>query len=370
VAHPDVLIVGGGVIGAATAFYLSAQGVKVTLLERRHDGGHASNASAAVLHPIEEPDAPDHIRKLSEASFAMFPELVDEIREITGIDSSLQQCGWLRVALLEAAADDLRARFRAAAPHGHVAEWLSPEDVWELEPSLSPAILAGIRLPAGAQLYAPAFLRGLLQGAAMRGAHIRTGVEVAALVTDGNAVTGVQLADGESIFAGHTVVAGGAWSAALLGRIGITVPVQPLRGQILSLHATPTPLKHVVFGADVYLAPKADGSTVVGATVEQAGFDDRLTGDGVNFLLLHGIRLAPILGSATFRRAWVGLRPASPDGLPILGPAGDWKQLSLATGHTMEGILLSPITGRLIAQLATGKAPDLPIEPFGLQRFA
>jgi glycine oxidase len=178
------------------------------------------------------------------------------------------------------------------------------------------------------------------------------------------------LGDGEPIHAGHTVVAGGAWTAALMDRLGISVPVKPVRGQILSLHATPPTLNQIVFGADVLLAPKADGSTVVGATYEHAGFDDRLTAEGMSFLLLHAIRTAPSLASATFRRAWVGLRPGSPDRMPILGPVRGWNQLSIATGHTTEGILLSPITGKLIAQSIVGDQLDLPIEPWSLGRFS
>jgi glycine oxidase len=183
-------------------------------------------------------------------------------------------------------------------------------------------------------------------------------------------VTGVRLTGGEVIAAGHVVVAGGAWSASLLERLGVEVPVRPIRGQILSLRATPPPLRHVVFCSDVYLAPKVDGSTLFGATYEDAGFDDRLTGVGISYLLLNGIRAAPAYANATFSGAWVGLRPASPDGMPILGAVPGWESLTLALGHSAEGILLSPITGHLIAQHVMNEAPDIELEPFGLQRFA
>jgi glycine oxidase len=249
------------------------------------------------------------------------------------------------------------------------AAWVEAPELRELEPALAPVVLAALFHPAGAQLYAPAYMQGLLQGAARRGATVRTGVEVASLETNGNGVTGVRLADGELIMAGHTVVAGGAWSPALLRGIGVRVPVHPMRGQVLSLHATPNPIRHVVFGTDYLLAPKVDGSIVVGATFEDAGFDDRLTADGVGALLSWATRVAPALSDATFRRAWVGIRPCTADAMPILGGVEPWTGLTIATGHDREGILHSPITGRLIAQMLTGAAMDMPIEPFGLSRF-
>jgi glycine oxidase len=368
-ARPDVLIVGGGVIGAATAFYLADLGVDVTLLERRHAGGHASVAAAAILHPIDEPDSTAPYRQFSRLSMAMFPGLVASIQELTGISASFEQAGWIRVASTGAEVEELRTRLSMAQGFGLEARWLDSAALREMEPALAVSDQAALFHPAGAQLYAPAYLQGLLQGAARRGAKIRTGIEVATLETDRQMVTGARLAGGESIAAGHTIVASGAWSAILLERIGIRIPIHPMRGQILSLYAVPPPIRHVVLGSDIMLAPKVDGSIVVGATYENAGFDDRLTADGVGGLLSGATLLAPVLGGATFRCAWVGLRPCTADDMPILGAIGSWTGLTIAAGHGREGILHSPITGKLIAQLVTGAALDMPLESFGLRRF-
>jgi glycine oxidase len=369
VSHHDVVVIGGGVIGTAIAYNLALQGVKATILERRHDGGHASMASAGMLHPIERPDSPAPFNQLSALSFALFPDLAADIHERTGVDIGLRRSGWLRVALTEADADELRARFHTAEERGQDATWLTAGEALALEPALSPAVLAGMLLPAGSQVYAPALLRGLTQASAALGATVRTGVDVAALLTRSDAVTGVRLSTGEHIEADHVVVAAGAWSARLLADLNVALPVVPVRGQILALHSTPAALHHIVFGADVYLAPKSDGSVVVGATYERVGFDDRLTAEGINFLLLHGTRAAPALANATFRAAWVGLRPGSPDGMPVLGNIAQWQNLTIATGHTAEGVLLSPITGRLMAQRILGEGLDMRIDAFGLDRF-
>jgi len=368
--HPDVVVVGCGVIGASIAYYLASGGAKVVILERGQAGGHASRASAGLLHPISDPDAPEAFRLLSDASFAMFSALVAAIREQTGIDAGLRQVGWLRVALQEAAADDLRARFRVAAPHGHLAEWLSPEEVWAMEPNLSTAAVAGLRLPAGAQVNARMLQQGLLEAAARRGAKLRIGAEAASFVVQTGAVAGVTLSDGEVVLGGHTVVAAGAWSAGLLNQLGLSTPVRPLRGQIILLQARPPqPLSQIVFCSDVYLSPQVDGSTILGATYEDVGFDDRPTAVGLSFLLLNGIRVAPAYANATFLEARIGLRPSSPDGMPILGAVPGWDGVSLAIGHSADGVLLSPITGLLIAQRVLGQSPDMSLEPFSLHRF-
>jgi glycine oxidase len=364
-ATADVVIIGGGVIGASIAFHLAERGVQVTLLERYRAGGHASRASAGLLHPITTPEIPEPLRALSAASFARFPELVARLREQSGIDPAYQTCGWLRVALGEEAVAALRTYLAA---QDYQIRLIDGEEARRLEPALSPKVLSAVHAPLGAQVYVPALLQAYLHAAAHLGARIRTGVEVRALRIDGVRVLGVETIDGERIGAAHTVIAGGAWTAFMLAQLAMSVPVFPMRGQILSLHALPAPLRSVVFGSQVYLAPKVDGSVVVGATYEDAGFDDRLTAAGVAMLLGGAQEVVPVLADATFRQAWIGLRPASRDGLPFLGPVPGWEGVSVATGHTAEGVLLSPITGLLLAQHIVGQPPALALEPFSLAR--
>lgn len=370
-AQPDVVIVGGGVIGASIAYYLAEAGTSVTLLERGRAGGQASLASAGLLHPVYRADVPAALRELSAASFALYPDLTVRLREISGIDPQYQPQGWLTVALSPGEAHDLRA----VAIAGGMAEayglrYLSGDEARAIEPALSPAVAGALHAPRGAHVYVPSLLQAYTHAAARLGATVRRGVEVTELCTERGRVNGVRTADGDKIIAGHVVIAGGAWTPRTAAALSVRLPVFPMRGQILALHAIPAPLSHVVFGNGVYLAPKVDGSVVVGATYEEAGFDDRLTAEGVGWLLSSAPAVVPALANATFRQAWVGLRPASRDGLPLLGGVPGWEGVSIASGHQAEGVLLSPITGKLIAQHVRGEATELPLDPFSPARFA
>jgi glycine oxidase len=368
-AQPDVLIVGGGVIGASIAYHLAEAGTRVMVLERGRAGGHASLASAGLLHPILSAGAAHPVRDLSLASFALFPNLVARLHEITGIDPEYQVPGFLMVALREDEVELHAAELSDPLAETYGLRLLSGDEARALEPGLSPRVAAAVHKPRGAQVYAPSLLQAYTHAAARLGATVRRGVEVTDLCVAPGRVTGARTADGEEITAGHTVIAGGAWTKHTAARLGVTLPVYPMRGQILALHAIPAPLRHIVFGADVYLAPKVEGSLIVGATYEEVGFDDRLTAAGVGWLLGAAQTMVPSLADATFRQAWVGLRPASPDHLPLLGPVPGWAGVTIATGHTAEGVLLSAITGKIIAQHARGEPTDLPLEPFSPARF-
>lgn len=365
----DVLIVGGGVIGASIAYHLAERGTRVTVLEHGRRGGHASLASAGLLHPIMDPEAPAALRALTAASDPRFPTLVARLRDLTGIDPQYQTNGWLRVALESQQVAALEAQATEQARREYGLRMLTGEETRSLEPGLSPAVVAGLHLPQGAQVYVPALLSAYLHAAARLGGTIRLGVEARELCIEGRRVTGIRTLEDETIHAGHTVLAGGAWTPRLAGTLGLSLPIFPMRGQILALHAVPAPLKQVVFGPGAYLAPKVEGSLIVGATYEDVGFDDRLTAAGLGTLLAAGQRVAPVLANATFRQAWVGLRPASRDGLPMLGPVPGWDGISVAAGHTAEGVSLSPITGALMAALIQGEPPDPAFAPFRLERF-
>src|SRR5918912_853665 len=346
-AQPDVLIIGGGVIGASIAYHLAEAGTRVMVLERGQAGGHASLASAGLLHPHLNADVAHPVRDLSLASFALYPNLVARLREITGIDPAYQVPGILMVALCEDEVELHAAELSDPLAETYGLRLLSGDEARVLEPGLSPRVAAAVHKPRGAQVYAPSLLQAYTHAAARLGATVRRGGE------------------GTDLCVGPRRGTGGRTAA----RLGVTLPVYPMRGQILALHAIPAPLRHIVFGADVYLAPKAEGSLIVGATYEEVGFDDRLTAAGVGWLLGAAQTVVPSLADATFRQAWVGLRPASPDRVPLLGPVPGWEGVTIAVGHTAEGVLLSAITGKVIAQHVRGEPTDLPLEPFSPARF-
>jgi glycine oxidase len=400
-----VAVVGGGVVGCAVAYYLARAGARVTVLERDRIAAEASSAAAGMLAPLAEDSGPGPFLDLALASLSRHGPLAAELRATTGIDVELLTPGLLRLALDDAEAADLQAALAWQRDLGLPVRWLDGAEVRELEPLVAPHVRGAIHSEAEHQVNPPRLTEALARAAAVHGATFQLGATARGLVRRGDRVEGVRLADGD-LPADHVVLAAGAWAAACSDWLDTPVPVHPIKGQMLAvlpppgLGAHPTqpephpsppsiggpggpssdsclspsiiggPLRHTLYGRDGYLVPKADGTIYVGATVERAGFDRRVTPAGLGALLALLPKLAPALANATFVRAWAGLRPGTPDHLPILGPAPGLHGLSLATGHYRNGILLAPITGELIAQAVLGQPTALPLAPFSVERFA
>jgi glycine oxidase len=367
-AAPDVIIVGGGVIGCAIAYYLAETGARVTILERGEVGGEASGASAGILAPLELSVASGSLLDLCEASLPLHPSLADTLREETGIDVEYLRSGILRVALTDEDADELRALVERQQA-GTAMEWVDPEALRSLEPRLA-ATRGGVYSPHLHQLNAHRLTQALAQAAVARGATLRQGVAVRGFVTSGSRVSGVRTDDGR-MTAGQVILAAGSWTAALGRRLGVALPVKPMRGQMLAFPDFSSPLRHILFDEDgSYLVPKANGFLFVGSTVEDVGFRKNTTARGLAGLRRMAVTLVPSLAYAEVASDWAGLRPGSPDGLPMLGPVPGWERLSVVSGHFRKGILLAPITGRLMAQWLTKGRTEMPLEPFSPARFA
>jgi glycine oxidase len=367
-AAPDVIIVGGGVIGCAIAYYLAQAGVQVTIVERGEVGGEASGASAGLLAPLELTVEHGPLHDLCLASLPLHPPLADTLREETGIDVEYLRSGILRLALTDEDAADLRALVESQTPEG-VMEWVAPEELRGLEPRLT-ASRGGVYSPQYHQVNAHRLTQALAQAAVARGAGLRQGVAVTGLATRGSRVTGVRTGEGR-MMAGQVVLAAGSWTAALGRRLGVALPVRPMRGQMLAFPDFSSPLRHILLGKDGgYLAPKANGFLFVGSTVDDVGFRKNTTAKGLAGLRRMAATLVPSLAHAEVATDWAGLRPGSPDGLPILGPAPGWEGVSVASGHFRKGILLAPITGRLMAQWLTQGKSEISLEPFSPSRFA
>jgi glycine oxidase len=406
---PDVAIVGGGIVGCAVAYYLARAGARVTVLERDRIAAEASSAAAGMLAPLAEGAAPGPFLDLALASLSRFPSLADELRGATGIDVELLTPGLLRPALDETEAEEYRASLAWQRQQGLPVRWLDAAEARAIEPCLTPAVRGAVYSEAEHQVNPPRLTEALARAAAGHGAVLHLGASVRGLLREGDRIVGVRLADGE-LRADHVVLAAGAWAAACGEWLGVPVPVEPVKGQMLAILPSPgpggrggnspsvmrgrgeapvtglppelgggggprsggggRPLRHTLYARDGYLVPKADGTIYVGATVERAGYDRRVTAAGISHLLGLLGKLAPALADATFVRAWAGLRPGTPDHLPILGPVPGFKGVSLATGHYRNGILLAPITGELIAQAVLGQPTTLPLGPFSLGRFA
>ena len=364
----DVVIVGGGVIGCASAYYLTKAGAGVALLEKGEVGGAASGAAAGMLVPPAEAVPSGPFRSLCLLGAALHHTLVDALQEDAGIDVQCVASGLLLPAFSESRAQALRPVVDAAPrPLGLVMEWVEGGPLRALEPVLSHRVLGAAYAPDARHVNPSLLTQALARAAAARGATLRQGAGVAGFVRRGGRVTGVRTGAGDTVSAGHVVLAAGPWTSPLARRLGAEVPTRPMRGQMLAYRSNA--VRHMIWGEDGYLVPKAGGFLFAGATVEDAGFRPHTTGCGLAGLRRMARSIVPALRYGEVASAWAGLRPGSPDGLPVIGRLPGWENVYVATGHFRSGILLGPITGKLIAQLITGGRTDVPLEPFSASRF-
>jgi len=364
---PDIVVIGGGVIGCGIADRLASEGARVTVVERSHIAAESSGAAAGILAPPIHATAA-HLFDLAMASHAMFPALVERLREETGLDVEYHRTGALDLARDELGEELLRDKLHWLQEAGHGVRWVERDEVLTIEPQLQPDIRGAFYDEDGYQIRPARFTEALAQAAARRGVRFELNAEVIGLEGSQPRVTAVKTATG-TISAGHVIVAAGAWASACGDWLGVRIPVFPSRGQILTLYAMPSPIKHVIYGAGVYLLPRLDGTIVVGATAERVGFNKSLTTSALAWLLSTAPVLCPALADATFDRAWAGLRPGSPDDLPIIGTAPGWDNVTLATGHYRNGIMLTPITAQLVADLILRGQQGPLLEHVGPQRF-
>jgi D-amino-acid dehydrogenase len=362
----DAIVVGGGVVGLSTAYHLTQAGLGTLLVDRGHTG-RASDAGAGILSARADPAAADPAERFAAHAVRYYPELIARLTAEGAGDTGYAVCGSLTVAVSD---DELPAfeRMRASLPRWEGCGELAPEQAVALFPPLG-RVQGAIRCPGDARIDARLLAAALREAALTHGLRIRA-AEVANVELAQGAVRAVAL-DGEVVPAGHVVIAAGAWSRALGERIGVAIPVAPQRGQIvhLDLPGTDTrdwPIVRALH--DHYMVPWP-GRVVVGATRESVGFAPRTTLAGIMEVLSEAVRVAPELRSASLAEVRVGLRPASPDGLPIVGPAPGIANLHLATGHGAVGLQLGPFSGKVIADAITTGDPGIDIAPFAPDRF-
>lgn len=365
----DVAIIGGGVIGSAIAYFLSKAGVQTLLVERAEIAAESSSAAAGLLSPLGNLNGPGEFADLILASNTLILDLIPELEALSSESMEYRRWGSLHTATNEQEAVHLRTQMDAWTALGWQVRWLNGNEARQQEPRLAPTIVGAVSAPQEGSIK-PAGATRAYAGAARRlGARFIERTEVTGIERTGSRVTGLRTTKGETIACAQVVLAAGAWSSSAGDWLGLSIPVQPVRGQILALKQIEPPIEHILFGEGVYLVPKPDSTIFVGATVEQVGFDKRVTAAGISGLLASAVRLVPELADASIERMWAGLRPWSADGRPILGRAPGWENVTLATGHSAIGFETSAISGQGIAELlATGQTPAI-IRPFGLERF-
>ncbi len=367
VPRTEVLVIGGGVIGVAVADALAGRGIPVVLLERAQIGVAASGGAAGLLAPLVEAPGPGPLLDLALAGRALFREEARALARETGVDIGYRESGTLRVAHDERGARELRERIAWERARGLDVHWLDAVALREREPALRADLVGALFAPDDHQVTSALLVRALAHRAAKRGAVLLEGLGAAALLRVGDRVIGVRTTAGEEYRAKHVVLAAGPWSASLAAA---GIPVRPVKGQLVHLRPDRSVLAHPVFADGVYLAQKAEGRLIVGATEEDVGFDWAPREDATRELLARARSLAPILADVPVEGSWAGLRPATPDRMPILGTSTRAPGLIYAAGHFRSGILLSLITARTVAALVAGEAPPVEIAAFGPDRFA
>jgi glycine oxidase len=366
----DVVIIGGGVIGLSIARELARRKLDVLLLERGRFGAEASAAAAGMLAPQAEADRDDDFLQLACASRDLYPEFAQTLYEETGIDIELDRTGTLHLAFTEEEVRELEERYRWQKSAGLEVEILSAAEALSLEPKLSPEIQAALRFPRDWQVENRRLISALVSAAQKLGARLCAGVEATAIKIEGERVEAVETSAGR-IHAALAIIACGAWTdfIRLSGNdFGISL-IQPVRGQMLCLEARPPIVRHVVYSLRGYLVPRRDGRLLAGSTIERVGFDKSVTVRGLREITDHALEIAPEVAALPTRDSWAGLRPQTRDGWPLIGASEAIEGLFYATGHYRNGILLAPITGKIIGSLICGEEPQSFTRRFTPARF-
>jgi glycine oxidase len=362
----EAVIAGGGLVGGAIALELALAGMRVAIFEQGEPGREASWAGAGILSPAPENPATIPLVPLGKASMALYPEFVGRVEEISGQDVGFRAKGTLDALFSRDTARELSTHVAVHHGWGLRAEAISAEDARELEPALSPAVEAAVLRPDEASVDNRALTQAVLQAARKSGAEIFARREVQGIWREKQRCAGLLL-DNEKVSAKWTIIAAGSFSASITG-VGTYAPVRPAKGQMVSLRAERLKIDRVLWSDKIYLVPRNDGRILAGATIEYVGFDKKVTAGALERILGGAIELAPDLANARVEETWAGLRPDSPDHLPILGPA-DIDGLLIATGHFRSGILLTPITARLLREWVTEQRVSVDCERFSPLRF-
>jgi len=362
----DYIILGGGVIGFATACELKKAGASVALIEMVKPGAGASRAAAGMLTPHAGPLLACPFHKLLKASHALYADFVRELEETTGIHTEYRTTGLIYLCHNEAEEKSLVQRARWQKNAGVKTRWIDTCELHEREPRVSSSVEKGLLFEEDAQIDNRKLMDALVKRAELLGVEVIIGAEKPAVWIENNKVCGSVV--GKSRYSAPVVVhAEGAW-AALDESLPFQIPVKPSKGQILVFQSKRPLFNHIIHSGKAYLVTRQDGRLIVGATVESVGFDTTVTIKGLDKLVRGVLSVNRDFASLPLVEAWAGLRPRTRDSLPILGEC-EVEGLILANGHYRHGILLTPVTAKAISRLALGQDPEYDIAPFRLSRF-
>jgi glycine oxidase len=349
----DVVIAGGGIIGASIALELAEAGLKVGLFDAQEPGREASWASAGMISPAPENAGMIPFVPMSLASVALYPEFIRRVEGLAGMDVGYRKDGALDILVDSDFREKLSTVIALQHGVGLKAEALSAEQARQMEPALTEETEAAIFREDEASLDARALTKATLKAGERKGVQIFSGNGAKAVWKDGGRCKGLVL-EKQEVEAKWTVIAAGCFSASIEG-VAPYATVFPAKGQMVALRCESMEIQHVLWLEHTYLVPRNDGRIVAGSTIERAGFDRNVTAGGMKKILNEATRLVPGLEKARIEETWAGLRPDSPDHLPIIGPT-DVEGLLIATGHFRSGILLAPVTAQMIREwICTGR---------------
>jgi glycine oxidase len=352
-----LLVIGGGVIGLSCAYELRKRGYQVTVAEQHQCGGQASGAAAGMLAPFSEnSEQPDTFFQFCLDSLKQYEEWQQEIREVSGMEFEYSRTGSLYVYFHEADRLAMESRQMWQQPYGADATIVTGDELFQLEPELSRSALGALYYPHETHVYAPHYVKALEQACRNLGVVIYENAGALSMEEDTSSDQGavrVTLESGTILHADRLVLSTGAWSGQWEEAWGVRMPVYPIRGQICAYESSAVgPIRHMVFCSQGYMVGKANGTVVCGASEDVAGFNTTVTAKGLARLESWNSKLMPSLKEHTPFHQWAGLRPATQDGWPLIGKAPQAKHVLFAVGHYRNGILLSPATARLVADLA------------------
>jgi len=367
----DILIIGAGVIGLALARELRRRGMRrICMIERGSVGCKASYAAAGMLAPNAECEVIDDFYRFCDESRRSYPQLAEELLAETGIDIELDRSGTLYAAFSEADREHLALRYARQRAAGIPVEKLSAAESLNLEPCLAANVRECLYFHNDWQVENRRLLAALTKFALDNGITIIERRAVDSLIVENGSVKGA-VAGGEPIFAGSTVLATGAWTSLIkIGDSPMPFDVRPIKGQMISFQPAKRVFKRVIYSPRGYLVPRADGRTLAGATVEDVGFDSQVTSTATESLRAAAVEIAPCLKGLEIAETWAGLRPFATDGFPVIGRIGGLDGVFVATAHYRNGILLAPLTAKLVAESIVNGTDSEYFRLFGPHRFA
>ena len=365
-SQPDVLVIGGGIIGAACARALALRDLKVAIVEAGPKSGAATLAAAGMLAPLAEAKPEDPLLGFAVRARDLYRELAPLLEDETGINIGLWTDGVLQIAFTEEEVNLGKSDVAWQRQSGFAANWLTPEDLQQLVPGIAEDALGATMAPEDGALQTLQLLDALIKSAQQHGATLTRGESVEELIIRDGRAEGVRTS-GQTLHAGAVLVAAGAWSGKLRG-LPRPLSVEPIRGQLAAFAWPAEEPPRIVYGAGGYVLER-NGAAVAGSTMEYVGFDHSVTEAGLNKIATSLGRIYPKLKDAPVQKTWSGFRPGTPDGRPFIGPDPDVKRLWYATGHGRNGVLFAGATGELIAQLYAGEEVEQEVTALDPARF-